>query len=261
MHNTYEMIRIEHQLRVFQQVLAPKMLALFAPRAEDPSVEEWQAGIANLQQRILLTGAGTLPPRVEAVVDRLQLEPDFVDAEPRMRRWLVSVLAPLRGEDEGMRHVPPACRASVAGSIEAGEGAARAGVLASSARDPHVWNALCIDLPALADQDPEFALAMLDTDLCRARTAAHPAWSPAQRAEELEFFARFWFRNIRHNALVHVVAALANNHVDEIERFLELDVARGNYAYLLPRYTFAILATKIAGIRREDHSTGLDFCE
>jgi hypothetical protein len=118
--------------------------------------------------------------------------------------------------------------------------------LVQPAQDSYLWNALTGVLPSVASHDPDFAMRMLDTDEWRRRIESNSALSPSQRHDELGAVSgSLMFRNVIHNALVHVIAALANNRFTEIGRFIDHPEFSGRYTPLVPHYLFANLLAKV----------------
>ena len=63
-----------------------------------------------------------------------------------------------------------------------------------------------------------------------------------------------------NNALLHVIASLANNQFDQIESFLNHPAQEGFYTFLMPHYLGAILHQKVLVMNellREDNEERL----
>lgn len=108
-----------------------------------------------------------------------------------------------------------------------------------------VANDLCFVLPFIADADPTLAKQILDHETWRLRIQANEQLTEQRRSEQLAFLDRILFRFVAHNALLHVLASLANNHFSRIPEFLETDLVDGRYNHLVPRYLFTVLRGKL----------------
>jgi hypothetical protein len=111
-------------------------------------------------------------------------------------------------------------------------------------------NALCWALPALADLDPPFARLALNPDTWVVRALNNAALTPADRQRRAAAARSPRFGYVLNNALLHVVAALANNHFDEIAHHLEHPNLKGGYTHLMPAYLFAVLSAKVETLRQ-----------
>lgn len=217
------------ELRAFAGLI-PAMFALFEHRPEqnDLPAAVWHTGIEALAESLrhaVAPCAPRLPAPLAKVLEMYEPECDFEFYGERIR-WLLSIHMPVRWESERFQQLS---LANCSWALEAGgdsRGAAKQWFL--DAPPSVTWPALCAALPSLADDDPEFALRLLDDE----------GRIPSD-----------WIRCVRHNALVHVVAALANNQFQEIRRFLNLEAAAGPYAFLIPRYVGAILLAKARALR------------
>jgi hypothetical protein len=58
-----------------------------------------------------------------------------------------------------------------------------------------------------------------------------------------------FFRHVLNNALLHVMAALANNHFEVIFDLLDHPSLIGGYTRLMPHYLFAVLLEKVDVLR------------
>ncbi len=113
-----------------------------------------------------------------------------------------------------------------------------------------LFNALSYVLTPVADLDPTFVKLALDPDTWRsivrteqtldepARVAAAPGNRPADTS-----------RTRSTTALLHVLAALANNHFGVIADFLDHPCLSGAYTGLIPHYLFAVLLEKVKTLR------------
>jgi hypothetical protein len=115
--------------------------------------------------------------------------------------------------------------------------------------DCALWNALCFVLPWIADVDPRFAKLALDKETWRTLTVTNHALTDKQRYDRQRLID-WHFGRILNNALLHVLAALANNHFLEIREYLNHPNLRGGYTYHMPYYLFTVLFEKAAALRR-----------
>jgi hypothetical protein len=110
-------------------------------------------------------------------------------------------------------------------------------------------NSLCLVLPFLADLDPPFARLALDRETWRSLVLADRTLGDEEREKRLRFVAGNCFAHILNNALLHVLAMLANNHFLAVRDYLGHEQLRGSYTHLMPHYLFAVLIEKVAALR------------
>ncbi len=108
--------------------------------------------------------------------------------------------------------------------------AIEAWLLSLDAMDGRLWNPLCVTLPFIADVDPAFAKKALDLE----------TWGKTNP----------WFEHVVNNALLHVLASLANNHFMLIRDYLDHPCILGRYTRLMPHYLFAVLFQKVSILRQ-----------
>ncbi len=108
--------------------------------------------------------------------------------------------------------------------------AIEAWLLSLDAMDGRLWNPLCMTLPFIADVDPAFAKKALDLD----------TWGETNA----------WFEHVVNNALLHVLASLANNHFMSIRDYMDHPCLLGRYTRLMPHYLFAVLFQKVSILRQ-----------
>jgi hypothetical protein len=116
--------------------------------------------------------------------------------------------------------------------------------------DPVLWNALCMVLPSLANDDPAFATFVLDPETWKAIVRADASLTNDEKTKRLELIEIGYFRHVLNNALLHVLGALANNHFMAIRDLLEHPHLIGSYTGLMPHYLFAVLFNKVETIRK-----------
>ncbi len=103
-------------------------------------------------------------------------------------------------------------------------------LLSLDTMDGRLWNPLCMTLPFIADVDPAFAKKALDLNTWG---KIHP-----------------WFEHVVNNALLHVLASLANNHFMLILEYMDHPCILGRYTRLMPHYLFAVLFQKVSILRQ-----------
>lgn len=120
-------------------------------------------------------------------------------------------------------------------------------LLAGSVQSTQLWNALTAGvLPAVADHDPAFAKRLLSWEDWWLRIATNPTLSESERDAELDGVCnKLPFKLVLHNALLHVIGSLANNHFMEIRPLLAQPEFVGRYGPLIPHYLLANLFGKV----------------
>jgi hypothetical protein len=111
-------------------------------------------------------------------------------------------------------------------------------------------NILCLGLPFIADADPAFAKLALDPATWRHLVLADRDITEELRNRRLKWLDGQGFPHWLNNALLHNLAALANNHFTVIEDFLEHPYLCGGYTHLFGHYVFAVLFEKVATLRQ-----------
>jgi hypothetical protein len=111
-------------------------------------------------------------------------------------------------------------------------------------------NGLCMALPLIADADPAFAKMALDPKEWRGIVLADRDISEDERERRLKFIEGLWFAHVLNNALLHTLAAVANNSFMRIEDFLDHPYLCGAYSHLTPSYLLTVLFEKVAILRR-----------
>jgi hypothetical protein len=112
-----------------------------------------------------------------------------------------------------------------------------------------LWNALSYALTPISDLDPAFAKLALDPETWRTIVHGDRTIDEATRSRRLQAIDGAWFTHVLNNALLHVLAALANNHFGVIADFLEHPSLVGRYTRLMPHYLFAVLLEKVEVLR------------
>jgi hypothetical protein len=117
-----------------------------------------------------------------------------------------------------------------------------------------LWNLLCMALPPISDLDPGFAKLALDPETWRTIVLSDREIGEETRSRRLAAVDGD-LRRVLNNALLHVLAALANNHFEVIADLLDHPDLIGTYTGLMPHYLFAVLFEKVEALRtlaRED---------
>jgi hypothetical protein len=110
-------------------------------------------------------------------------------------------------------------------------------------------NALSYVLTPISDLDPAFAELALDPETWRTIVQGDRTIDEATRSRRLQAIDGAWFPHVLNNALLHVLAALANNHFEAIADFLDHPCLVGHYTRLMPHYLFAVLLEKVEVLR------------
>jgi hypothetical protein len=217
------------------------------------TLSDWQEAAARL------TGLLKDPPDDTALATELShLRPfmkggqaggDYV-IEKGVLHWRLSIFASVRWEEGVYGYLPVEYRPESVGSVEQSRRAVRRWFERADVADMWFWNALCLVLPATVDDDPEFAISMLQPVTYRDRILSKEELTPAQWQVELAKLEALSFCHVLNNAFLHVVAALANNHFMKIDHCLQVSEISGRYTDLLPHYLFAILFAKIKNCHR-----------
>ena len=121
-------------------------------------------------------------------------------------------------------------------------------LLDGSTDDVGYYNEYIAILAALADGEPAFVKGMLDPGAWQERIESNPKLSDEERPRQLQRLIapvpRGYFRLVMHNALLHVIGALANNRFGELASYIEHPEFVGRYSPLVPHYLYANLLAK-----------------
>ena len=71
--------------------------------------------------------------------------------------------------------------------------------------DAVLWNALCMVLPSIADQDPTFATFVLDPETWKVIVRTDTNFTNAEKVKRIELIEIGYFRHVLNNALLHVL--------------------------------------------------------
>ena len=110
-----------------------------------------------------------------------------------------------------------------------------------------LFNALSYILTPVADLDPAFAKLALDPDTWRSIVRTDQTLDEPARLQRLQAIDHGHLPDAINNALLHVLAALANNHFGAIADFVVLEhpCLSGAYTGLIPHYLFAVLLEEV----------------
>jgi hypothetical protein len=112
-----------------------------------------------------------------------------------------------------------------------------------------LWNALSYVVTPIADLDPAFAKLALDPETWRTIVQGDRTIDEMTRSRRLQVIDGAWFPHVLNNALLHVLAAMANNHFEVVVDFLDHPCLVGHYTRLMPHYLFAVLFEKVEVLR------------
>ena len=112
-----------------------------------------------------------------------------------------------------------------------------------------LFNALSYVLAPVSDLDPAFAKLALDLDTWRSIVRTDQTLDEATKSQRLGTIDCGDLPHAINNALLHVLAALANNHFGVIADFLDHPCLSGAYTGLIPHYLFAVLLEKVKTLR------------
>ncbi len=112
-----------------------------------------------------------------------------------------------------------------------------------------LFNALSYVLTPVSDHDPAFVKLALDPDTWRSIVRTDQTLDESARLQRLQAIDHGHLPHAINNALLHVLAALANNHFGVIADFLDHPCLSGAYSGLIPHYLFAVLLEKVKVLR------------
>jgi hypothetical protein len=108
-----------------------------------------------------------------------------------------------------------------------------------------VTNEMCSMLPICVELDLDFVRRAFDLEARLARIRSDSSLGEEQRRRTLHEWTGYFPMHGFNNALLHVIASLANNHFDQIESFLGHPARAGGYTGLMPHYLVAVLHQKV----------------
>ena len=277
---TVEVARVHRELTTFRDQLLPALLgpceAYLEDRAREPShwppveqieksvrtLRNWQLAVNRLLDALPLTKLGASEPepdwseykeflwhpasasshlvREGRIVWRIEL---FITWEDGLEYMLNMSGAASTGEaqepgpecsfDELQRRLPEVKRWFLALPVDGSV----------------LFNALSYVLAPVSDLDPAFAKLALDLDTWRSIVRTDQTLDEATRSQRLRAIDSGHLPHAINNALLHVLAALANNHFGVIADFLDHPCLSGAYTGLIPHYLFAVLLEKVKTLR------------
>jgi hypothetical protein len=176
--------------------------------------------------------------------------------------WKNEVFMMVDLDDQSARHVlelmhgEPVAESGARGRLLRDFDAFKNWFLGPAPEPVFVVNAMCSVLPTCVDLDLEFVREAFDLERRIARIRSDHSASEEERTRRLHDWSCLVVMHGFNNALLHVIAALANNHFDQIERFLDHPARNsGFYTGLMPHYLVAVLHQKVRilnELRRED---------
>ena len=277
---TFEVARVHWELTALRDQLLPALLgpceAYLEDRAQDPSrwppveqieksvrtLRHWQLAVNRLLDALPLARLGAADP-----------EPDWSEYE-EFRWQSVSASSHLVREGRvvwrielfidwafGLEYMLD--KSGAASTREAQEPGPECSFDELQRRLPEVkrwflalpvdgsvlFNALSFVLAPVSDLDPAFAKLALDLDTWRSIVRTDQTLDEATRSRRLRAIDSGHLPHAINNALLHVLAALANNHFGVIADFLDHPCLSGAYTGLLPHYLFAVLVEKVKTLR------------
>ena len=256
-----EIAKVLDELTEFAEQILPAMAAkdpACFPDHVDGSESGWRQrlrtladwrGAARRLHHILSTISTAEPSHLDAAEFRRfmvsEASPDYAIRDGKIH-WQISVFVPMDWtEAVKMSPLPPECQPKGATDTARSIEATKRWMLGASAQDFGLFNPLCMALPCIADVDPAFARSKLDVEAWRDRIRSNPAFTDAERALELAALDGSTLRTVLHNALLHVIAVLANNHFGEIRHLINNPNFTGRYTPLVMHYLFAVLFSKV----------------
>jgi hypothetical protein len=225
--------------------------------ADEERLARWQGAVVRLEEALPAPGqrpAGTLEAEDFAHFLHQRPTPGHALVAGRIR-WEIGLFIPYALDAEaaervlGLVHPDEPSGADPWRQLQQELRRVQVWFLHLSAEDSFLWNALCWLLPPLAQLDPGFARTALDREGWQVRVLNNPNLDEEQRSRQLHRIGSAIFGHVLNNALLHVLAALANNHWGEIEHHLDHPNLVGSYTGLMPTYLFAVLFQKVATLR------------
>jgi hypothetical protein len=119
-----------------------------------------------------------------------------------------------------------------------------------------VINTMCLLLPICVELDLDFVRRAFDLEGRLERIRSDTSLDEEERTQKLNEWSGPIPRHGFNNALLHVIASLANNHFDQIEPFLDHPARIGGYTGLMPHYLVAVLHQKVRILDELSHEEG-----
>lgn len=108
-----------------------------------------------------------------------------------------------------------------------------------------VANEMCLMLPICVEFAMDFVRRAFDLEGRLERIRSDVSLDDGERTQRLKEWSGPFPMHGFNNALLHVIASLANNHFDQIESFLNHPARIGGYTGLMPHYLVAVLHQKV----------------
>jgi hypothetical protein len=116
-----------------------------------------------------------------------------------------------------------------------------------------VANEMCLLLPICVEFALDFVRRAFDLEGRLERIRSDVLFDGRERTQRLkEWSGPFQMRGF-NNALLHVIASLANHHFDQIASFLDHPARIGGYTGLMPHYLVAVLHQKVRILEELSH--------
>jgi len=277
---TSEVARVHWELTALRDQLLPALLgpceAYLEDRAQDParwpSVEQieksvrtlrhWQLAVNRLLDALPLTKLGAAEPEPDwSEYKEFLWHPASASSHLVREGRIVWRIELFITWDDGLEYMLD--KSGAASTREAQEPGPECSFDELQRRLPEVkrwflalpvdgsvlFNALSFVLAPVSDLDPAFAKLALDLETWRSIVRTDQTLDEATRSERLRAIDSGHLPHAINNALLHVLAALANNHFGVIADFLDHPCLSGAYTGLIPHYLFAVLLEKVKTLR------------
>jgi hypothetical protein len=277
---TVEVARVHRELTAFRDQFLPALLGPFEAYVEDrvqdpsrwPSVEQieksmhtlrhWQLAISRLLDALPLARLSAADPEPDwSEYKEFLWQPASASSHLVREGRIVWRIELFIGWDTGLEYMlDPNGAASTREAEEPGPECSfdelqrrlpevERWFLALPVDGSVLFNALSYVLAPVSDLDPAFAKLALDLDTWRSIVRTDPTLDEATRSQRLTAIDSGHLPQAINNALLHVLAALANNHVEVIADLLDHPCLSGAYTGLMPHYLFAVLLEKVKTLR------------
>ena len=278
---TVEVARVHGELTAFRDRLLPALLgpceAYLEDRAQDPSrrpsveqieksvrtLRHWQSAVSHLLDALPLARLGAADPEPDWSEYKEFLWQSTSASSHLVREgrivWRIELFI---GWDDGLEYMLAESGAQPMGAAqEPGPDPfaelqrrlpeVKRWFLSLPVDGSVLFNALSYVLTPVADLDPAFVKLALDPDTWRSIVRTDPTLDEPARLQRLRAIDHGHLPHAINNALLHVLAALANNHFGAIADFVVLDhpCLSGAYTGLIPHYLFAVLLEKVKTLR------------
>ena len=277
---TSEVAQVHRELTAFRDQLLPALLgpceAYLEDRARDPSrwppveqieksvrtLRNWQLAVNRLLDALPLTKLGAAEPEPDwSEYKEFLWHPASASSHLVREGRIVWRIELFITWDDGLEYMLD--KSGAASTREAQEPGPECSFDELQRRLPEVkrwflalpvdgsvlFNALSFVLAPVSDLDPAFVKLALDLDTWRSIVRTDQTLDEATRSQRLGAIDCGDLPHAINNALLHVLAALANNHFGVIADFLDHPCLSGAYTGLIPHYLFAVLLEKVKTLR------------